>query len=189
MNFAITYGTIPKNLLHHHDIQIDVSLWCDPTLLETQDELRTQCLRKNNYPIKDLKSNECSVCKLASSEPLQEYLIKGHEPGEMKCARQMIILSKLAERWDLERNLTKGHFRGPLYTENGLPLLCQLVDYNIEQLGGTRLALPQQPPPSAATKSPRTPNVAWATTGEVNKSMAAVVFHIGYARGKVSERG
>ena len=48
--------------------------------------------------------------------------------------RQLLILSILAGDEELQRNLATGRLRGPLYTLQVIPLMCQVIDYNLERL-------------------------------------------------------
>ena len=133
LDFVIKYGALPMECLRHHDIQTEVTLWFDPSLISTNDPMRLKCLERSEYPAAKFKSNEYSICELLRAEELDNYM-NGHEPERIMCLRQVLILSMLAGEEELQRNYTTGRLRGGLYTSQVLPLMCQVVDYNIEKL-------------------------------------------------------
>jgi len=131
LQFMVKYGVIPNELLTHHDIKSDVSMWCIPSFIPDHPK-RVACLRKSDYPLEELKSNEAILCEL-EKDCLEKYEL-GEEPDDIKRTRQMVILSVLADDEELDRNLAIGALRGYRYQSEALQLLCKLIDYNLEIL-------------------------------------------------------
>jgi len=131
LQFMFKYGVVPNDLLTHHDIKSDVSLWCCPSFIPDHPK-RVACLRKNGYPLEELKSNEAILCEL-EKDCLDDYAL-GEEPDDIKRTRQMVILSVLADDEELDRNLAIDALRGYRYQTEALQLLCKLIDYNLEIL-------------------------------------------------------
>lgn len=63
-------------------------------------------MRKSGYPLEEVKSNEAILCELEKN-CLDKYAL-GEEPEHRKRARQMVILSVLADDEELGRNLAVG---------------------------------------------------------------------------------
>ena len=131
LQFMVRYGVIPNDLLTHHNIKSDVSLWCCPSFIPDHPK-RVACLRKNGYPLEELKSNETILCEL-KKDCLDNYAL-GEEPDDIKRTRQMVILSVLADDEELDRNLAIDALRGYRYQTEALQLMCKLIDYNLELL-------------------------------------------------------
>jgi len=138
-NFMLKYGAVPENLISHHDakIQMEVSLWCDPSLIPSLDpqDLRVQCLRNRGCPLEEFKSNKWCICDLNADESALELLrCNGQETDAIKHMRQFLILAVLADDEELHRNIATDLIRGRLYAQRVVPLMCQMVDYNLEML-------------------------------------------------------
>lgn len=145
VSFMFKYGTIPETFLNNHNIQAEVSLWCDPALISMEYPLRTQCLRKNHFPLEALIAHECTLCDLdAEDNSLQRYSQGLYEPPVIGSLRHFLILSVLAGDEELQRNIATGRIRGPLYAQQVIPLMCQVIDYNLEALA------PGPNPPTSA---------------------------------------
>ena len=146
--FAAKYGEIPIDFLHHWDVVCDVQLWCPPKFIPT-DKLRIRCLEKSDYPLDILKQTKGDTA-LISLQPAKEpvgdnvdvyrwsgpIVYKGYEPERISSARQYLILAVLANDYDLKRNFNSGRLRSGLYETKVLPLLSEVVDYNIKLLSG-----------------------------------------------------
>lgn len=133
LEFAIKYGTIPKSFINHHDIESHVCLWMDPNLLP-DDPMRIKCLEQSSFMIDEFRTNQ----NMPIADLVKGALVRHRnciEPEEVKNIRQFLILSCLADDFELDRNYNTGRLRGPLYEAQVLPLMVAVVDYNIQLLG------------------------------------------------------
>jgi len=106
-------------------------------------------LEKSDYPLDILsqtKGDTALICLQPTKEPVGDNVdiyrhsgpiaYKGYEPEMIAKARQYLILAVLADDYDLKRNFNSGRLRGGLYETKVLPLLGEVVDYNIKLLSG-----------------------------------------------------
>lgn len=134
MEFMIKYGVVPETLIKHHNILSDVDIWCDPALVP-DDPLRVSCLKQNGgYPVEKIKSGDCCLAELRVWRESPEMYIHGYEPDVIKNLRQFLIVAKCADEEELNRNLSTGRLRGILYETRVLPLMCKVIDYNLNLL-------------------------------------------------------
>jgi hypothetical protein len=145
-HFVMKYGAVPKSLLDPTKIRCNIRLWCDPAFLP-EDPQRIVCLQQNGgFPLEDLANDrDCSITEIlpygeemgypGSSTSLHLYN-QGIEDGDVGSMRQFLILAVLADEFELNRNLATGRLREPLYESRVLPLLCRMIDYNLELLQG-----------------------------------------------------
>ena len=133
LQFVIKYGFVPEEFLTHHDIRAELSLWFDPSMLSNEhSSLRVESLRKHEYDLEKLLSNEDYLVYL--EENMLEQYSMGNEPDLVLTLRHVLILTSLADDYELQRHCALGVIRGPLYTTQVLPLMCKLIDYNLEKL-------------------------------------------------------
>jgi len=134
VEFVIKYGALPQTLLSHHNIMPDISLWCDPKFIP-DDPKRVACLRKGDYPLEEFTTGKTCISSLipGRGDCVNMYK-KGVEPDDLVALRQFLVLSMLADEDELERNLSTGRLRGHLYEANAIPLMCNIIDYNLELL-------------------------------------------------------
>ena len=92
---------------------------------------------------------------------------KGLETGDIGSMRQFLILSVLADEFQLKRNLTTGRLRGRLYEAHVLPLLCRIIDYNLGLLQG---------PKNATTSADAVKTVKTKTGWEATALLARVAY-------------
>lgn len=134
--FVAKYGSLPPDFLHHFNILSDCSMWTPPQFIPTE-EMRIKCLERSGYPLDILKKGEgCTALGnfQHQRDDIERYRHGYYEPDVIKSMRQYLILAVLADDFELNRNYNSGRLRGPLYESRVMPLLCQMVDYNIQQL-------------------------------------------------------
>jgi hypothetical protein len=135
VQFMLKYGAMPESLINHHNILSDVSIWCDPAFIP-EDPLRVQCLKQSGgYPLEQLKTDpQCVLMDFLTCRDDPYMYMNGYEPGIMKSMRQFLTLAMCADAEELNRNVTTGRLRGHLYELQVLPLMCKMIDYNLELL-------------------------------------------------------
>jgi len=131
VSFVYQYGTLPANFISHHDIQTEVSVWCDPSLISTNHRL--ECFRRHDFIVEELKSNSCILCNIGLEDYVDMYLQGCYEPDSIKNIRRISILCMLTHE-ELERNLALKVPLDVLYKTQVLPLMCQIIDYNLKEL-------------------------------------------------------
>ena len=133
LDFAMKYGTIPKSLIQHHDIDSWVCVWMDPKFVPIEP-MRVRCLEQSSFLLDEFRNS-----KNVPIADLVQGSLERHrgfmEPDEVKNIRQFLILSMLADEEELHRNYNTGRLRGQLYEDQVLPLMCAVMDYNITLLG------------------------------------------------------
>lgn len=150
LQFMFKYGTIPKDLLCHHDIISNISIFCKPKLVPDDGTLQAKCLgdERAGYPLDDLKSNEIPLCELSTTRDEMEAYRNGHgnessnaynfqymEPEGLTTMRQFLILSRVANDQELHTNYTSGRLRVDCDWQKDIaPLLVEMIDYNLEKL-------------------------------------------------------
>jgi len=136
--FVAKYGSLPHDFLNHFNILSDVSLWIPPQFIPTET-MRVKALERSGFPLTILKQSKGDTALLHlhhGRDDIEMYRGGNNEPEMIKRMRQYLILAVLADDFELERNYNTGRLRGPVYESRVLPLMCQVVDYNIEQLSG-----------------------------------------------------
>jgi len=143
-DFMHKYGTVPPSLLDPTSMKCEVSLYTPPEFIPTHTQ-RRQCLEKRGFPLEQLKNDRHCPLTTLSPEPVQQvhhqylssyalYTTQGIEHDDIMSVRQYLILSELADDFELHRNLTTGRLRGSMYEGRVLPLLCRMIDYNLKLL-------------------------------------------------------
>jgi len=143
-NFMLQYGTVPTSLLDPTSMKCVVSLYCPPDFIPEHQPTRRASLEKIGFPLEKLKNNQNCPLSTLSSEPVPKYQHKygvvssyalyttyGVEHATIGSVRQYLILSELADDFELQRHFSTGRLRGPLYENRVYPLLCRIIDYNL----------------------------------------------------------
>ena len=153
--FMIKYGVVPKSLLEPTKVRCNIRLWCDPAFLPEEPQ-RIACLRQNGgFPLEDIANDrDCSLTAIMpyfeekgypgmvypGKKTTLDLYNQGIEEVDVMSMRHFLILAVLADEFELHRNLTTGKLRGNLYESRVLPLLCRMIDYNLELLQGPESA-------------------------------------------------
>lgn len=153
--FMIKYGAVPKSLLEPTKVRCNIRLWCDPAFLPEEPQ-RIACVRRNDgFPLKDIANDrDCSLTEILpygeetgypgmvypGKKTTLDLYNQGIEGGDVGSMRHFLILAVLADEFELYRNMTTGKLRGSLYESRVLPLLCRMIDYNLELLQGPESA-------------------------------------------------
>ena len=101
--------------------------------------MRIKCLKKSEYPIVELKQSRAETALIHlmhARDDVHAYREYDREPEMIKSMRQYVTLAVLADEEELQRNIDTGRLRGNLYLARALPLMVEVVDYNIELLSG-----------------------------------------------------
>ena len=150
-DFMLKYGTVPTSMLHPSVMKCDIRLWCPPEFIPLQEgSMRKACLVKQGFPLQDFKDDPTYALTSIVSRPepvngrwgggggqpssYDMYTKYGREHDNILSVRQYLIIAVLADDYELQRNLTTGRLRGPLYEGRVLPLFCRLIDYNLNLL-------------------------------------------------------
>mmetsp|Transcript_32764 Transcript_32764/g.49380 ORF Transcript_32764/g.49380 Transcript_32764/m.49380 type:complete len:538 (-) Transcript_32764:188-1801(-) len=139
VQFMIKYGAVPETFLSYRDITSDITLFCDPSFIP-EDPKRVKCLEKNyEFPLNDLKTNpECPFAEIVDNRSLLEMYQYGKEPDVIRKMRHFLILSKLANDSELERNLKTGRVPEGRYHFQVMGLMIKLIDHNLKLLTGDK---------------------------------------------------
>mmetsp|Transcript_17530 Transcript_17530/g.24862 ORF Transcript_17530/g.24862 Transcript_17530/m.24862 type:complete len:563 (+) Transcript_17530:63-1751(+) len=153
--FAFKYGMIPMDLIKHHNIMSDVSIFPDPKLIPS-DKMRRKCLEKADFPLNELKHNKkLALGHFGWRTDSVEHYKNGYNNEVIGSMRHFIIIGSCELMADeLQRNYSLGKLRGALYDCEAFPRLYDLFDYNIEILGGNATSADD----AAKASSPDTPS-------------------------------
>ena len=143
-DFMHKYGTVPMTLLDPTIMKCEVSLYTPPEFIPIHTK-RRQCLETVGFPLDKLKNDQNCPLTTLSPEPVQQvhnqylssyalYTTQGREHDDIMSVRQYLILSELADDFELHRNLTTGRLRNAIYEERVMPLFCRMIDYNLKLL-------------------------------------------------------
>jgi hypothetical protein len=134
--FLLQYGMVPQQLITRHDLEDRICMYVPPALFPSKNDItRIKALKRSEFPSTENEWNRNPTEIIEGC--YGSYTSGGHEPGEICCIRQFIMLSKMLNDEAVRLNLQTGRLKADYVNLFELVdyFKC-IIDYNIQNLNG-----------------------------------------------------